>query len=155
MFSRFSRACISSPDLVRIEAAKQGRGGVARSAIGKLIVLLTLLSPQVFGQINTATVSGTAKDKSGAAIPGASVLVTQSATGISHGAETNDTGFFNVPLLQPGPYDVTVSKAGFQSETQHIELQVNQLANLTFSLSVGSVKQTVTVTSLTPELQTE
>src|SRR5215469_13474644 len=155
MFSRFSRACISSPDLVRIEAAKQGRGGLARSAIEKLIVLLTLLSPPVFGQINTATVSGTTKDNSGAAIPGASVLVTQSATGVSRGAETNDTGFFNVPLLQPGPYDVTVSKQGFQSETQHIELQVNQLASLTFSLNVGSVKQTVTVTSLTPELQTE
>ena len=122
-----------------------------------MTLIATVLAIQIsaFCQINTATLSGSVKDSAGAAIPGASVVVVQTATGISRTAATNESGFFNVPLLQPGDYNVSVSKEGFNTDTEKIQLHVNQSANLDFSLVVGSVQQTVNVTSATPDLQTQ
>lgn len=120
-----------------------------------LIGMVFAMQGNGYCQINTATLSGNVKDSTGAVVSGASVVVLQAATGVSRTVETNDAGFFNAPLLQPGQYDVTVSKRGFQSAVEHIQLQVNQLANLNISLVVGDVQQTVNVTGGTPELQTE
>lgn len=130
--------------------------------IKKMIAVSVILIGMVFAmqingycQINTATLSGNVKDSSGAVLSGASVVARQATTGISRTVVTNEGGFFNVPLLQPGQYDVTVSKQGFQTTEEHIQLQVNQLANLNVLLTVGGVQQTVNVTGATPELQTE
>ena len=128
-----------------------------RHALWILTVLVSALTvlPSAFCQINTAALSGTVKDKSGAAIPGASVLVVETATGISRTVEANQVGFFNVPLLQPGEYSVTVTKQGFRTAKSQVQLQVNQLANLNFALEVGSVNQSVTVTGAAPQLETQ
>lgn len=129
---------------------------LALRSIALLAMLLALYSTHALGQINTATVFGTVKDGTGAVVPDASVAVVQTATGITRTAQTNDAGLFTVPLLQPGVYAVTISKAGFQNATEpNVELQVNQLASLNFTLTVGSVKQTVTVTEAVPLLETE
>ena len=118
--------------------------------------MFALHSMQAFGQINTATLSGAVKDPSGAVVSNAAVIVLQTATGIARTAQTNEAGLFTVPLLQPGVYTVTVSKSGFESATEsNIELQVNQLASLNITLTVGSVKQTVTVAASAPVLETE
>lgn len=125
-------------------------------AIVVLVGLLVIYSTNAFGQINTATLSGAVKDSSGAVVPDASVVVTQTATGIAHNDRTNESGLFTVPLLQPGAYSVTVSKPGFETATQaNIDLGVNQLASVNITLTVGSVNQTVTVTSAAAQLDTE
>ena len=128
-----------------------------RHALWILTVLVSALTvlPSAFCQINTASLSGTVKDNSGADIPGASVLVVETATGISRTVDTNQVGFFNVPLLQPGEYSVTVTKQGFRTAKSQVQLQVNQLANLNFALEVGSVNQSVTVTGAAPQLETQ
>jgi hypothetical protein len=121
-----------------------------------LVVLLAFHATSVFGQINTATLSGTVKDPSGAVVPEASVVVVQADTGTTRTVQTNAAGLFTVPLLQPGVYTVTISKAGFENDTEsNIDLQVNQLANLNFTLTVGAVGQTVTVTGGAPVINTE
>ena len=131
---------------LRLACASQARA-FALASIAILAVLFALRPVQAFGQINTAALSGTVKDASGAVVPNASVAVVQAATGITRTAQTNDAGLFTVPLLQPGIYSVTISKTGFQNAMQsNVELQVNQLASLNFTLTVGSVGQTVTVT---------
>src|SRR5271154_2817642 len=66
-------------------------------------------------QINTATIGGTVTDPTGASIAGAMVIVQNPATGIRHQVETNSSGVFSVPQLQPGAYTVTVSKDGFET----------------------------------------
>ncbi len=120
-----------------------------------LAVLVLAAQPSAFCQINTATLSGNVKDSGGAAIPGASVVVLQVSTGVSRTVTANDTGFFNIPLLQPGDYKLTVSKASFKTSTESIQLHVDQSANLDFSLEIGSVQETVNVTDALPDLQTE
>ena len=97
-----------------------------------LAVLVLAAQLAAFCQINTATLSGSVKDSTDATIPRASVVVLQVATGISRTVTANDSGFFNVSLLQPGDYKVTISKDGFKTATESIQLHVDQSATLDF-----------------------
>ena len=134
-------------------------GGVRALAVKSIVllaVLLALHSTLMFGQINTATLSGTVKDSSGAVVPDASVVVTETATGTTRTIRTNAAGLFTAPLLQPGIYNVAISKEGFSTTKQsNIELQVNQSASFDFTVNIGSVGQTVQVTETQPVLNTQ
>ena len=55
---------------------------------------------------------GTVTDETGAAIPGATVTVTQAETNLSRSVVTNETGSYNVPNLLPGTYEIVVSLQG-------------------------------------------
>jgi hypothetical protein len=125
-------------------------------SLAALLVMITLQTLCALGQINTATLSGSVKDSTGAFIAGASVAVVQTDTGTTRNVQTNADGIFTVPLLQPGVYSVTITASGFEKTTQpNIELQVNQSANLSFALTVGSVGETVTVSGSGSQLETE
>ena len=76
-----------------------------------LVSVLTCGS--VWGQA-TAQISGTAKDQSGAVLPGVEVTATQTATGLSRNAVTNDTGSYTLSNLPLGPYRLEVSLPGFR-----------------------------------------
>ena len=107
-------------------------------------------------QINTATLSGSVSDQSGSVIPEAAVVVKETSTGTTRTVQTNASGLFTVPLLQPGVYELTVSKTGFQTTKQSgVELQVNQLASLKLTLNVGAADQTVSVSGTAPVLETQ
>ena len=130
------------------KAAFSGKNLLQRTTVPSLTVLVLFLAAHMsaLGQINTASLSGNVKDSSGAAVPGASVVVLGTFTGTSRTITANDSGFFNISLLQPSDYKVTVSKAGFKTDTEAITLHVDQLANLDFTLVLGSVQEQVSVT---------
>ena len=130
------------------------RGNGHRGLVA-LTMLLVFQATIAFSQINSATLTGTVTDSSGAVIAGANVSVEQVETSTARSTSTNDAGFFNMPFLQPGSYTVSITKSGFESQTSHVTLQVNQIANLNFSLNVGQVSQSVTVSTSTVQLQTE
>src|SRR5438067_720616 len=74
----------------------------------------------------TAQISGTARDQSGAVLPGVEVRVTQTETGIARDAVTNETGSYVLPNLPLGPYRLEASLPGFRAYAQTgIVLQVN------------------------------
>lgn len=155
MSEEFRKIFVSPQEVFTRPAAERSNTLVVR-AMMVLAVLFAMFSTQAFAQINTATLSGAVKDTSGAVVPGATVVVTETATGTKRNDRTNESGLFTVPLLQPGVYTVTVTKPGFETAIQpNIELQVNQQASLTFTLTVGSVNQSVTVTGATAQLETE
>lgn len=66
----------------------------------------------------TADIAGTVTDPSNAAIPGATVAMTNISTGIAKKVETDQNGLYTFTLLTPGKYQLTVSKAGFETVTQ-------------------------------------
>ena len=136
---------------------KRGRAIVdPRRALAVVAVLLMFHAALAFSQINSATLSGTVKDTTGAAVIGATVSVVQVDTGAARAIQTNDVGFFNAPFLQPGSYKVNITKAGFESQSEQITLQVNQTADLEFALKVGKTSESVTVsTDAAAQLQTE
>lgn len=114
-------------------------------------------APASLGQSSsTGTVSGTVTDSSGAVIAGATVTLADTASTSPRTTTTNDKGFYVFSYVNPGTYNVTVTKTGFKTTvvaSQVVEVGLQLTINAT--LEVGSVSSTVEVT-YTPgsELQT-
>src|SRR5262245_39176366 len=96
---------------------------------------------QATGQIN-----GTVSDPSGALIPGVEVTATQTATGISRSALTNESGVYVLPSLPVGPYKIEAALPGFRTFSQTgITLEVNSTRVVNVVMEVGQVTETVEV----------
>src|SRR5436190_959354 len=104
-----------------------------------------------FAQVINATLSGTVTDATGALIPGVEITATQNETGVVSTAVTNVSGTYQFPSLQPGPYRVTASLAGFQSQIFQITLGTSQLIRQNFTLQVGAVSQALEVSAVDVE----
>src|SRR6266850_2241573 len=111
------------------------------------LVIWALTSIVVFAQTaSTAQITGTVTDPSGAVLPGAEVAATQTDTGISRNAISNETGTYVLPNLPVGPYRLEVSLPGFRSYVRTgIVLQVNSNPLINVTLQVGQVTETVEV----------
>ena len=132
------------PNRIRLRHMSR-HASIAMLAFG-LIFSSSTLWPQT-----AAEFGGTVRDASGGLVPGVSVAVTKVDTHSIRNAVTNDAGFFVVPLLPPGEYQVRLSKEGFKSVTENgIILQVNEQARQDFTLDVGQVVEAVTITSTVP-----
>ena len=126
------------------------------SCITRILPLLLTLSLLALAQGPSGEITGTVKDSSGAVMPGASVLLTNAATGAKRTVASNAAGVYGFPALPPGTYTVTVEHVGFQKHTRSdIQLQVQQSARLDFALVIGQVAETVEVTGGAPLLATE
>ena len=96
--------------------------------------------------VSVAQISGTAKDPSGAVLPGVEIKVTQTDTGVSRTTITDETGSYAIPNLAVGPYRFEASLAGFSTYVQTgIVLQVNSNPVINVSLQVGQVSETLEV----------
>src|SRR5919197_1592502 len=126
----------------------------ARLAAALLSVLLTLsLQTPTSAQESRGKITGTVSDPNKAAVPGATVKVTDAARGTTDTLTTNDEGFFQAPYLLPGTYQVVVESAGFKKYIQDgVVLQINETRDLPIALEVGGTQETVTVTAGGAEL---
>ena len=126
--------------------------------MNRIAVVLSLLSLAVFQSASAQSVaglgsiSGTVRDASGAAIPGAEVVVANESKGIRRTLTTTDAGLFAAPSLVPASgYTVGVSKAGFtQHQTKGIQVLVGQAVNLDIALTVGGISTQIEVTADAP-----
>src|SRR5689334_11324554 len=127
-----------------------------------LLVCTLALSTTLIAQTSTGEVNGTVTDASGAAVPGASVKLTNNATQVTLQATTNGSGQYFLIHVLPGSYSLKVDKPGFTTvEITELPIGVNQTVKQDVALKVGSVNQTVqvsaeavTVESSTTELGT-
>jgi hypothetical protein len=104
-------------------------------------------------QVTGATLSGTVTDASGAVIPNAQITATNKATGVSRDVSADAAGFYLIPNLLPGAYDVRVSAKGFSSVVQsNISLAVGAAQQLNFPMKVGETTQTIQVTEAAPQI---
>src|SRR5262245_20876951 len=102
------------------------------------LVVLHWGAEQAIAQRATASIAGSIVDASEAAVPGASVVVRNLDTGVERTANANDSGYYVVPALPAGPYSITVSHTGFQTQTvPQLVLVVDQNATINVSLKVG------------------
>src|SRR5437762_5785970 len=128
-----------------------------------VVFLVFACAAIAFGQSSTLSgVTGVVNDPSGATVSGASVKLSNKATGEEKSTTTNDSGEFVFTQLVPGQYSITVEAASFKKAlAPNIDVQVGNPARVTIGLEVGSVAETVTVTAaqevintLTPALTT-
>ncbi len=111
-----------------------------------LALLLFIGLVDGFGQTETATLSGTIIDQSGAFVPDVQVTVTNEDTNIAVQTKTNGAGLYNVPTLKPGKYRVQVQKEGFkQVDVRELTLNVQDVVNRNFNLQVGGTSEIVQV----------
>ncbi len=95
-------------------------------------------------------------DPSGAAILGATVTLSNEATGVSRSVTTNSDGSYQFSAITPGTYTVKAEAANFQTAVHtNLEIDVQSRPAVDFTLKVGSSSETVEVSSVTPVLQTE
>ncbi|HKO97977.1 MAG TPA: carboxypeptidase regulatory-like domain-containing protein [Pyrinomonadaceae bacterium] len=122
------------------------------------VVLLFGISGAAFAQDITGSIGGTVRDTSGAAVPNATVTITDEAKNVVvRTLTTGDEGEFSAPSLPVGTYSVTVEAPNFKKAQQTgAKLDVNQRRLIDVVLEVGNVSEVVTVAAdqLTVELTT-
>ena len=102
-----------------------------------------------------AQLNGTVLDTSGRAVVGASITLRSLDTNQLSNATTNTSGFYVLPSLSPGHYDLTASYSGFARFTQTgIALTVGQTATINITLKVASAGETIIVTTEAPVIET-
>jgi hypothetical protein len=107
-------------------------------------------------QVTTGTVVGTVRDPQGAAVPGASVTLTDQGKGTSQVVATDTQGSYIAPFLIPGTYDVAVEMAGFRKHVRRgVVLQVNQRARVDVGLELGGLEEATEVVALAPLTRTD
>ena len=108
------------------------------------------MAPSAYPQ-TLARVDGRVQDQTGGVIPGATITVESAETGLKRTGVTGQTGLYRVPGLPPGPYQISVTLAGFQTETlTGVVLRMDQTAHFNFTLEPAGVEETVTVTGESP-----
>jgi len=123
--------------------------------ISVAVIVTVLGSLPVVAQTESAAISGRVADSQGYAVAGARISAVNISTNVSHSSQTNEGGFYNIPGLLPGTYRVIVEKEGFaQVVKPDVQLHVQDDAGINFSLQVGSITQSVTVTGGAPLVDT-
>jgi hypothetical protein len=119
------------------------------------IVPFIVAVPPLAAQETRGTIFGRVLDPTGSVVPGASVLVTNTATGTSVTVRTNATGYYEAGLLLAGDYRVTVEAPGFKRAIRSgLTVPVSARIEIELRLDVGNVAESVSVTAAAPLLDT-
>src|SRR5262252_371306 len=130
-------------------------GGMRRLLLG-FAAGLSLLTRLCVATGATGSLIGTVTDPSGAVIVGAAVSATNRATGISRSTFSSSAGDYDIVILQPGRYQVTVSKPGFKSLTfDNIDVDVDQIVRVDALLQVETKTEELHVTDAIPLLESQ
>src|ERR1700674_4700259 len=110
----------------------------------------------LFAQVAAGEITGVVKDPGGAAVPGATVTVTNVETNRQRVIASSGNGVYTAPSLLPGEYRVDVELTGFKPvRREGIHLSTGEKARIDFDLAVGGVREQVTVTADAPILRAE
>ena len=127
----------------------------ARYQILLLSLLFALACVGVYAQQNSQ-ITGTVVDKEGAAIAGANIVLTNTATGGSDTTDSNGAGVFTFPGLNVGTYNLKVTAQGFETYVRTgLQVNVSQTLRTDVILTVGAVNTTVTVAAQALQVQTD
>ena len=119
-----------------------------------LILALAVAVQPLLAQSGRGTITGTVQDSTGALVPGAEVTIINKANGTEVKATTTSTGVYRAPYLEPGTYQVTAILKGFKAAVRdNVPVLLTQTVTLDFTLEVGEVTDTVTVSAEAPLLE--
>ena len=134
-----------------------------RAALSTLALLLpfTLLAagstPNAYAQASASSdAAGHVTDSSGAVIPGATIYLINNGTKQERVVQSNDAGDWSIPNIPPANYSLRVEKSGFKTAViPSLDVEIGKAANGSVMLSAGGTSETVEVTTLPPQLQTQ
>ncbi len=121
-----------------------------------LFLTAVLSFPSLYAQSSAGALVGLVRDASGAAVPGAAIVVTNTQTGVAFPIKTDDTGNYFVPSLIPGAYSVVCEHAGFKkAAVGPVTVNVSQTARVDLNLQVGETSESVSVQEYASLIQTD
>ncbi|HEY5212687.1 MAG TPA: carboxypeptidase-like regulatory domain-containing protein, partial [Acidobacteriaceae bacterium] len=128
-----------------------------RASLLAILCCAVLLMPlRLFGQADQGSIAGIVQDSSGAAIGRANVTLTDTDTGLVLKTKTGSSGIYTFSPIKIGNYSISAVAPGFSvTDQQHIHVDAQSKLNVPLTLQLGSVSQTITVSSPPPLLQTE
>jgi hypothetical protein len=107
-------------------------------------------------QETRASLSGIVSDSSGSVVPGASIKLTNTETGVVLTVTSNEAGLYRFLFLNPGTYKLVATTAGFKTfERDKIQLNVSEAATLPVTLEVGAQTDKITVSAEAPLIEAE
>ena len=119
-----------------------------------LILVLAAAVEPLLAQSGRGTITGTVQDGTGALVPGAEVTITNKGNGVEVKAVTTSTGVYRAPYLEPGTYHVSAALKGFKTAVRdNVPVLLTQTVTLDFTLEIGEVTDTVTVSAEAPLLE--
>ncbi len=101
-------------------------------------------------QQTAGSVVGVARDPSLAVLPGVTIVIRNTETGLEQQTVTNDVGSFNLPVVPPGRYSFSAELSGFKTATGEFMVELNRRTNLNIVLELGQASETIQVTAATP-----
>src|SRR5947199_1109329 len=126
--------------------------GKFRRAAALIVIAAAWLPAQTI----TGSITGTVTDPSGAIVTNVKIVATNVGTNITHTAQTNEAGVYNLVFLPVGQYTVSAEAKGFKRTVLGpFALEVNQIARVDVKMEVGEITQSIEITSVAPILQTE
>ena len=127
----------------------------ALARFAALLTLLAVVSPRMFSQTETGSISGTVTDPSGAVVTNATVTAKNTATGAVRTATTSSAGTYLISNLPPGPYEVSISASGFAEFKQAVTVTVASHNSVSPRLVVAQAGITVEVSAGVGAVQVE
>src|SRR5262245_23611969 len=122
----------------------------------RLALVLALVPAMAFAQrATTGAVAGKVVDSSGAVLPGVTVTLKSAEALGTFTAVTDSAGTYRVANLPPATYDIRAELQGFQTATRQAAVRLNAVFDVDFTLSVGSMAETVIVTGEAPIVDPE
>lgn len=114
-----------------------------RPILATVFLALLVASPAL---AQTGAINGVITDNTGGVVPGATLKAVETATGISRDTVSGADGRYNFTSLRPATYDITAELTGFRSsQRKGVQLQASQNLTVNFSLQIGELSETVTV----------
>jgi hypothetical protein len=127
----------------------KGRCAVV-AVVGFVLFALALASASITGSI-----SGVVTDKSGAVVSGATVVATDTLTGVQTTQKTDSKGFYNLPTLAVGTYNLEIKQVGFKTYRQTgLVIDANSALRVDTSLAVGSISEKIEVSTDAAQVET-
>src|SRR4051812_22125371 len=112
----------------------------------KTLLLALSLASGLLAQTFTGTFRGNVVDPTGAMIPNVKISIREVDTGVERTTVSNDAGWYEMPLLPPGRYQLEANHAGFQKYVRSsMRLDVNQHVDLQIEMKVGDTSQVMEV----------
>ena len=128
--------------------------GIARSCA--LLLVLSIAGPSAYAQVLYGTLVGNVTDPQQGAVAGATVTLSNKATGFSQEDKADDRGAYEFRNIPPGVYDLKITAAGFSSfEATQLTIVANNIARVDAGLKVGNVSEVITVGAEAAQLQTD
>ena len=119
-------------------------------------LIAVLVAAPAFAQRQLGAIHGTITDATGAVLPGVTVTLTNKSTGEVRTSVTNEVGIYRLQSLDPGTYDVTAELSGFgRAARSDVVVSIGAAVGLNIALAATGVTETVQVSGVSPDIQTE